>query len=184
MPPGGGSSTYRSLRREIRAEAKRVVVADKGRHFRFGAIRARILSPPHAAADPNEASVVLLLTVAGKRVLLTGDLTGANEARVGNVVERGPPVYLLKVAHHGSRFSTSASFLADVDPRFAVICVGPNSYGHPTPQTIRRLRRSGARIYATQTNGTITVTIGPAGKVRWSFSRNGKPITGAGAFGG
>ena len=92
-------------------------------------------------------------------------------------------MYLLKVAHHGSRYSTGASFLDDVDPRLAVICMGPNSYGHPTPETIRRLRASGARVYATQKNGTITVTIAPSGKAAWSFSRRSKPVTGAGGFG-
>ena len=84
---------------------------------------------------------------------------------------------MLKVAHHGSRSSTSSSFLAETDPRYAVIEVGRNSYGHPTPQTIAALRAEGTRIYSTQRNGTVTVTVSAGGKASWSFSKSSQPVT-------
>ena len=183
LPPRTGSSAYGPLKREIRSAGSRIVAARRGQSFRFGAVRAKVLSPARPGGDENESSVVLLLTVAGRRILLTGDVTGAAEARVGDIVERGPPLFLLKVAHHGSRSSTSAAFLDDVDPRFAVICVGANSYGHPTPETIARLRAEGTRVYSTRKNGTITVTIRPSGRATWNFSARREPVTRGGGPG-
>ena len=60
-----------------------------------------------------------------------------------------------------------------------MISVGPNSYGHPAPSTVGRLRAAHATIYTTQTNGTITVTFFASGAVRWSFGDSGKPFTAA-----
>jgi competence protein ComEC len=98
---------------------------------------------------------------------------------VGGICARGPPLYLLNVAHHGSGYSTSSEFLADTDPRFAVISVGANSYSHPTPETVARLRRSGARVHTTRRNGTITLLVSTSGAVKWRFTRSSKPVAGA-----
>ena len=84
------------------------------------------------------------------------------------------------MAHHGSRYSTSSSLLAETSPKFAVISVGRNSYGHPAPQTISRLKAAGTRIYTTQKNGTITLTVSSSGRVSWRFARSSKPVTSAG----
>ena len=123
---------------------------------------------------------MLLVDAGGKEFLFTGDCTGANEAIVGSICARGPPLYLLKVAHHGSSYSTSSSFLAETSPKFAVISVGHNSYGHPTPETISRLRAAGTRIYTTQKNGTITLTVSSSGLVSWRFAGSSKSVTSAG----
>ena len=171
---GACSSTLKTSLRRVAAKLQQ---ARRGDTFRWGKVRARVLSPASISGEANEDSLVLLLEVAGRRILLTGDLTGPNEAAVGGICARGPPLFLLKVAHHGSRYSTSSSFLADADPRFAVISVGPNSYGHPTPDTVKRLRSSGARVYTTQKNGTVTLTIKPSGAVSWRFGKTSKPVT-------
>jgi competence protein ComEC len=162
---------------ELRRVGSKVVKVRRGQTLRFGRLRARVLSPSSLSGDPNEDSVVLLLDVAGRECLFTGDCTGPNEAAVGERVARGPPLYLLKVAHHGSRYSSTAGFLAEVDPRYAVICVGSNSYGHPTPETVGRLRAEGARIYATQKNDTITLTIAASGAASWAFAASSQPVT-------
>jgi competence protein ComEC len=151
--------------------------ARRGETFRWGAVKAKVLSPAKVSGEANEDSVVLLLEVAGRRLLLTGDLTGPNEAAVGSICARGPPLFLLKVSHHGSRYSTGSGFLSDTDPKFAIISVGPNSYGHPTPDTVKRLRSSGARVFTTQKNGTIVLTIKPSGAVSWKFGKTSKPVT-------
>jgi competence protein ComEC len=62
---------------------------------------------------------------------------------------------VLKVAHHGSKYSSITPFLEAVAPRDAVISVGPNSYGHPTGEVIARLGAVGARTWYTSLNGTI-----------------------------
>lgn len=119
----------------LRSVGARVVKVRRGQTLRFGRLKAKVLSPSSLSGDANKDSVVLLLEAGGKRFLFTGDCTGPNEALVGSTCARGPPLYLLKVAHHGSRYSTSSAFLADARPKFAVINVGRNSYGHPTPET-------------------------------------------------
>ena len=161
--------------RAARSAGARVLQARAGDVYRWGSVSARVLSPSRLTGDANADSLVLLLEVAGRRILLTGDLTGPNEDRVARLCARGPDLYALKVAHHGSRFSTSASFLAATEPRVAIISTGENGYGHPAWQTLRRLQRAGARIYTTRRNGTVTLTIAPSGAVKWRFTRSAKP---------
>ena len=166
------------LKRAARSVGAKTVQIRRGDTYRWGAVKAKVLSPGGISGDANADSVVLLLELANRRLLLAADLTGPNEETVGRICARGPPLYVLKVAHHGSRYSTDSGFLADADPRFAVISVGANSYGHPAPATVSRLRGSGARVYTTQRNGTITLTISPSGAVKWRFSKSSRPVTG------
>ncbi len=68
---------------------------------------------------------------------------------------------ILKVPHHGSRYSTSAAWLAVIRPQVALISCGRgNSYGHPHEETLRRLSETGARIFVTESAGAVTVTVG------------------------
>jgi competence protein ComEC len=165
------------LSRAFAAAGTRVRQVRRGQSLpAWGAARAKVLSPATLSGDPNEDSVVVLMDAAGRRFLFTGDCTGPNEAVVGELCARGPPLTVLKVAHHGSHYSTSSQFLAQVHPRVAVISVGPNSYGHPTPETLTRLREAGATVYTTWKNGTITFTVSGAGKTRRSFSRTPAPV--------
>ncbi len=164
------------LRAAFKSARTRVVQVRRGTSLRFGSVKAEVLSPGGISGDKNADSVVLLLDVNGRRILLTGDLTGPNEATVGSITARGPPLYVLKVAHHGSAYSTDTAFLTQTRPEFAVIEVGRNSYGHPSPAAVTRLRRSGARVYTTQRNGTMTLTIDPGGAAKWRFTKSSKPL--------
>jgi competence protein ComEC len=165
-----------SLASAFRAEHTKVTQVRRRDTLTLGSLKAQVLSPGSISGDKNADSVVLLLEVAGKRILLTGDCTGPNEAVVGSIVARGPPLYVLKVAHHGSSYSTGSTFLSETDPKFAIIEVGPNSYGHPTPETVSRLRSFGATVYTTQRNGTVTLVISPSGSAKWSFAKTSKPL--------
>jgi competence protein ComEC len=168
----------------LRSVGTHVTRARRGMTLRFGSLSAKILSPGSLSGDANEDSVVLLVEAGGKRFLFTGDCTGANESLVGSICARGPPLHLLKVAHHGSSYSTSSSFVAETDPKYAVISVGPNSYGHPAPETISALKAEGTRIYSTQKNGTVTLSVAASGSVAWAFSKSAKPVTKAGGSAG
>ena len=170
------SACYRSFMAALHAAHARIASVFRGQTLALGPLRAKILNPTRDGSDPNADSIVLLLDIRGKEVLLTGDDTGPSEDYVADVCARGPPLYLLKVAHHGSRYATYASFLAQTRPRFAVISVGRNSYGHPSPATVARLRAAHATVYTTQTNGTVTVTFLASGAVRWSFGGSGRPL--------
>jgi len=125
----------------------------------WGDMTAYVLNPAAGLSSPatNDASVVVRLDYGQVRELFTGDIGAAVEA---TVVARQTPVAaeLLKVPHHGSVYSSSAAFLSAVHPQVAVISVGLNSYGHPSPQTISRLQASGGVIYRTDRLGNITAS--------------------------
>lgn len=167
------------LQRAFAAAGTRVVQVRRGRSLpAWGSARAQVLSPAGLSADgdENEDSIVLLLRASGRRFLFTGDSTGAGEEAAGEICARGPPVTVLKVSHHGSEYSTSSAFLTGVRPRFAVISVGPNDYGHPTPETLARLRETGATVYTTWKNGTVTFTVAKGGALGRTFSRSSTPV--------
>ena len=85
--------------------------------------------------------------------------TGRQSLRVqaGTPTER---VTLLKVAHHGSKNSTSDKFLTLINPQIALISAGrDNSYGHPHRETLERLQEQGSRIYQTPESGAVTFRI-------------------------
>jgi competence protein ComEC len=67
------------------------------------------------------------------------------------------PAWLLKVSHHGSGRATGDALLEALQPRLAVISVGDNRYGHPSPQVLERLRIRGIQCLRTDQLGTIEV---------------------------
>jgi len=106
--------------------------------------------------DVNEHGVVLLVTYGATRLLFQADAGLPVEGRLAGSVGR---VELLKVGHHGSASATSEAWLAELRPREAVISVGArNTYGHPAPEVLGRLRRWGSEIFRTDEAGTITFT--------------------------
>ncbi len=121
--------------------------------------------PPNAGRAINDVSIVLLGEVAGRRFLLTGDVEDDVDPLLA---QRGlPPIDILKVAHHGSATASTPAFLDAVRPRIAVVSAGAdNPYGHPARSTIERLAATGARVLRTDTDGSVTMTIDPAGTIR------------------
>ena len=120
--------------------------------------------PPDGGSGINNVSVVLLGVIGERRFLLTGDV----EEEVDPSLLTGglPRVDLLKVAHHGSRTATTDAFVDAVRPRVAVASAGAdNPYGHPARPTLERLAASGARVYRTDVDGSVTVTFGAVGAV-------------------
>jgi competence protein ComEC len=136
-----------------------------------------VLEPGSLTGDANSDSIVLRVDASGRRIVFTGDSTGAGEAAAGAVLARGPPVDVLKVSHHGSRYSTTAGFVSGTRPRTAVISVGGNSYGHPSNDAVKRLRAGGARVFSTRRSGSITLTVTGGGALRWKYARSRDPIT-------
>ncbi len=125
----------------------------------WGSTSITVLNPRSGLSSPdqNDASVVLMIIHGNTRFLFTGDIGSSVEA---SILAYGIPLSapILKTAHHGSQYSSSASFLSAVAPRDAIISVGTNSYGHPAPETLTRLDNAGAQIWRTDISGTIVVT--------------------------
>ncbi len=130
----------------------------EGDTITYGDYKLSVLGPnaaERADPDPNKASVVLMLEGPDTRILYMGDAHEENEARLRKEYKLQADV--LKVGHHGSRFSTSAAFLKELKPKIAVIEVGKNSYGHPAPAVMSRLETEGVRTYATLGHGTVKI---------------------------
>jgi competence protein ComEC len=125
--------------------------------------------PPDAGRGINDVSIVLLGEVAGRRILLTGDVEDDVDPLLA---KRGlPPIDILKVAHHGSATASTPAFLDAVQPRVAIVSAGAgNPYGHPARSTIDRLAATGARVLRTDTDGSVAVTIAADGAIGVSSS--------------
>ena len=102
----------------------------------------------------NDTCVVAKLEYGKNSFLFTGDIDSKAEKEL---VGSGENIKsdVLKVAHHGSKYSTSDLFLQNVEPEFAVIEVGKNSYGHPTPEALQRLKNSGIKVLRTDQQGDV-----------------------------
>lgn len=134
------------------------------------------------SGDKNAASLVFYLQYDGFDALFTGDLEKEGEEALCSYLEsellgqdgQNPGVELLKVAHHGSRYSTRERFLKLIRPHTALISAGEhNRYGHPHEETLGRLRDCGTDVYETAENGAIFVeTDGKRWAVR-TFLENG-----------
>jgi len=108
----------------------------------------------------NDCSIVLKLTYQDTSVLLTGDMQDDVEAQLVSQYGDQLQADVLKVGHHGSRHSSSQDFLNLVKPKIAYIEVGQNTYGHPTPETLTRLKDMGVTIYRTDQDGTQEYSVG------------------------
>lgn len=125
----------------------------------WGMMQAHILNPAAGLSNPetNDVSVVIRLDYGSINYLLTGDISSTIEA---TIIARETPIAseILKVAHHGSAYSTSDYFLSFADPLVSAISVGINSYGHPSQLTIDRIINSGSQVFRTDHNGNITIS--------------------------
>ena len=94
-----------------------------------------------------------------------GDAESSIENAMMRIFKSGLQSSILKVAHHGSRYSSTDQFLARVQPKYAFISVGlDNVYGHPHKEALDRLKAAGAKIFMTTHGGTQSVTIPAPGK--------------------
>ena len=125
-----------------------------GEKFSADGVEVEILFAPSVGKD-NEISNVYRVRYGGVSFLITGDLITENEAQI---LREGVDVSstVLKVAHHGSKTSSSEEFLRAVNPKCAVICVGyGNNFGHPRAEILERLENLPTKIYRTDRDGLI-----------------------------
>lgn len=153
---------------ELLAAARRAGVAVEeqgagGRPLRAGDLAVVPLWPPRDPRAParNDRSLTLRIEVAGRRVLLPGDLEADAEARLlaaGGALR----AEILKLGHHGSRTSSSAPWLAAVGAELAVASAPrAGRFGMPHPEVVARARAAGAAVWWTGRDGAVLIGLEP-----------------------
>ncbi|HEV2860821.1 MAG TPA: ComEC/Rec2 family competence protein [Pyrinomonadaceae bacterium] len=152
---------YARLASNARAAGVPIYLLGRGDRLRFGRASVEVLWPPDSnegvpRTSSNNNSLVLRVTYGRRCFLLTGDIEAQAERAL---VATSDPLRCdaVKVAHHGSRTSSTQGFIDAASPSAAVVSVGPDSpYGHPHPEVLKRWRDGGALTLTTGERGMIT----------------------------
>ena len=146
------TKTYEDVLKAIKNANLKIKTPRVGDIFYVGMAKCEVMGIENDAENLNENSIIIELTYGDKKFLFTGDAEVANEK-----LRSWDDIDVLKVAHHGSRTSSSEEFLEQVKPEYAIISCGQNNdYGHPHQEVTDRLK--GVKIYRTDEEGTILVT--------------------------
>lgn len=156
--------------KKIREKNIPVIIGEDDHDIMMGdGVFIDILFPFTAAFDvktnTNDASIVAKVTYGENEILFTGDMEASVEEKlIGNNIDINADI--LKVAHHGSKTSTTEGFLKKVSPQWSVISVGKdNSYHHPHPSVLNRLKMYGGRTLRTDTEGRVEFVLSKEGVV-------------------
>ena len=144
----------KKLAEEAGASCRKIRAGDR---LTIGKAEAVVLYPKEQEkiAEPNAGSLVLFWKWEGVRAMFTGDLP---EEKERELLQNLPACEILQVGHHGSATSTCREFLEQVQPSLAVIsCAMKNRYGHQSPDTVDRLKKTGCEIRYTMKSGAITI---------------------------
>ncbi len=158
------SVSYKELRGVLKEKQINSIKVNWGDSFRLDSkTLCWILHPQTNATtqkDINEQSVVMIVESFGKRILLTGDIGFSTEKMLRSQLNNWD-IDIMKVPHHGSRYSSSQLFLQETLPEFAIIQTGSNTYGHPHAESIKRLEKIKANVLRNDRDGTVRLTIFP-----------------------
>lgn len=128
-------------------------VPNKGDTLKLGDANIKVIYPGDDKSNINDSSIVLKITYGKNSFLLTGDATSNVERKIYNEDIKSD---VLKVAHHGSSYSSTDVFLDKVKPYYAVISVGKNNiYNHPSNKTLEKLNKRNIKAYRTDLDGTV-----------------------------
>lgn len=166
---GNTIGAYKALKENAERQNLPSIILARGDKIRYRSSVIHILNPTPCLdtkcpnVDLNENSLVLLLESSSTTALFTGDVGKQTEKNLIRYIREDSPIResfidILKVAHHGSKYSSSKEFLEATSPKIAVIGVGKNSYGHPAKQTLEQLEHYNIKTYRTDTDGTVKIT--------------------------
>lgn len=146
------TKTFEDVLDSLIAKNLSITTANIGDKFTLGNTNCEIMYVDNSEPeDTNDQSICIRLEFKNESFLFMGDASGKVEK-----ARNWPQTNVLKVAHHGSKTSTSKEFLKQVKPQIAIISVGKdNSYKHPSEQVLERLESIKAKIYRTDELGTI-----------------------------
>jgi len=155
------SAAYRQVLAAAQAHGVRIRHLKQGDSFTEDGVIGNVLWPDDLSegrSAKNDDSLVLRLADGSESILLAGDIERPSERGI-LAEEQAVGANFLKVAHHGSKTSTTDPFLSAAHPAFAAISVGrDNSFGHPSPEVTDRLEAAGVRVFRTDRDGAITAS--------------------------
>lgn len=148
-------NAYLSFKSKVLSQGLTITNPSPGESFQFGSSNVLFLGPVHEnVGDLNDTSIVLKITYGETSFLFTGDAEREEEQSILSK-NFDLSATVLKVGHHGSGDSTTYPFLREIMPEYGIISVGDNSYGHPTEETLSRLRDADVKVYRTDMQGDI-----------------------------
>lgn len=124
-----------------------------------GGVNLEIFEPLDRTSTNNTCPLIKL-EFYDTSFLFTGDIDSSAESEFIRLYGDELDIDVLKVAHHGSSYSTSEEFIKATTPEYSVISVGKNSYGHPSSEVLNRLETNGVENYRTDINGNILFLVG------------------------
>lgn len=154
------SSSFQKLLKEFKSRQLPLIQGFRGVRLKWQNTDELLVIFPFKqfsySLNPNASCLVVNLNLADNQFLFTGDINSAQEKKIiQDILALAGKIKILKVAHHGSNYSSSKIFLDAFKPQFAIIEVGKNHYYHPHPEVLKRLNEIGAQVFRTDTNGTI-----------------------------
>jgi beta-lactamase superfamily II metal-dependent hydrolase len=180
---GPGDSAFRRRLAELGRETHLLAAGD---HVFLDGIELDVLwplpgrvplHPSDGGTQVNNVSIVFEMQYGERRFLLGGDIEQQIDPQLlaNALPEDGRPFDVLKVAHHGSGTATTNQFLDRVKPGIAIISAGwGNPYGHPSPDTVARLKATGAEVFRTDLDGSVSITTD--GHDLTALAGGGRPI--------
>jgi len=160
------SQVFKDWQKAVAEEKAKVIIGQRGQEIKAGATLFEVLSPLENLAgqffekDSNDTAVAVKVIFGKNSFLFSGDISQILEKKLvvldDGCINECLAADVLKVAHHGSKTSSSAEFLQAAIPQIAVISVGKNNtYGHPTQEVLNRLQEFGIRVMRTDELGDI-----------------------------
>lgn len=150
-----GSETFNDFIRYLDKRGCELSVPEPGETFYLGSSNVTIVYPDAGITRSDNTSIALRIEYGDTSFFFTGDCEQEDESALissGYVLKSD----VLKVGHHGSRYSTGTAFLNAVQPTHAVISVGgSNTYGHPTEEVLSLLQSANVTLYRTDIQGDI-----------------------------
>jgi competence protein ComEC len=156
-----GSKQWAELLKKIAIKNIPLITLGAGDAIRYGQNRIDVLSPNSqilGSSQLNDAGIVQKIRTPDFSALFVADIGMNVEEYIRGKYGSALAADILKVGHHGSKYSSGVTFLKAVRPVVAAISVGArNTYGHPTPEALGRLAAVGAQVFRTDQAGTVTV---------------------------
>ena len=149
------TAAYKNFASAVSKEGLTMETPSVGTIYTYEYMTLTVLYNGAGTSDSNDSSIVVMLQYGSFRFLFTGDIGSTIESKLLSNSNIDLSCDVLKVAHHGSKYSSNLSFLKKTGAKYGVICVGDNDYGHPTSSALNNLKSAGISVYRTDQNGNV-----------------------------